>query len=202
MLNTHTDTLRQHLAMTGLSYKQFQEAGYPFPKAGFLLEELVSRKGLPYERKQRPSWMSSGTPKECFRNTFLRLEKLTRYPALLHAEYGYASDWFYVEGFCMDVSIQFPFLHAWLADPEGNAIDCTIADDREMVYIGIPFALEVVRECIMRTHAYGLLDTGRGLNLPLLNELSPDLLVERGFTAAQIKACIRGGSLAYTRCWR
>lgn len=110
-------------------------------------EELVLAHGVwcPHSKKPRSfTWM---TPKMCYRN------------AAMTVIHRMDPELTYCEGYGVRAGLPIPFLHAWIMDKEGNAIDQTWrGEDEERAYIGIPFATDYLIRVLAETKRSGLLD--------------------------------------------
>jgi hypothetical protein len=79
----------------------------------------------------------------------------------------------YVEGYTFVYGI--PIEHAWLADPDGFAVDPTLTDNNDGRiggYFGVPFITEYVKKATRANNSYGVLDYFyAGKTAPKLYEL-------------------------------
>ena len=104
-----------------------------------------------------PHWVRKGKPKQCFRNA-------TNLVVMSH-------DLKYCEGLACSGKSGIPVHHAWAAHFEtGEIIDPTWDDPESCTYLGVPFSKDELLEEICQSGVYGLLDTGRGLNMPLMQK--------------------------------
>jgi len=97
---------------------------------------------LPENKNPRPPDVNKGKDKECYANA-ARL-------ALYNPEY------IYVEGIASPEFMNFPILHAWCIDKNGNVVDPTWKT-LGSVYYGIPFSTDFLRQTILKTGIWGLL---------------------------------------------
>lgn len=101
-----------------------------------------------------------GVPKECFTNAGqLALMGIT--------------DLVYVEGFAVRPRLGILIQHGWLMDTDGRAVDVTWTDTAECHYFGVPVPRNVLRAEINRTGYWGVLDSGRGVNLDFMQRFDP-----------------------------
>ena len=128
----------------------------------YSLDAVVLRHALP-ERQgaARPSGIRRGPVGRCFENSARLAQN--------------RPDLTYCEGYAASSRIGIPIHHAWVIDSAGTVIDITWADPESCSYLGIPFAAADLSRHMLKTGVYGLLDTGRGLNLDLFHELDSDL---------------------------
>lgn len=102
-----------------------------------------------------------GAAKECFRNAAqLALE----YPELTYVE-GYG----YLEGLPLLIH------HAWCEDQQGRVVDVTWAPERGGQYMGVRIDADELLEQMESNGVYGVLDTGRGLNVEFYFRRDPQL---------------------------
>ena len=83
------------------------------------------------------------------------------------------TDLVYVEGFAVRPKLGMLIHHAWLMDEEGCAVDVTWKGTGDCHYFGIPFETKTLRAEIKRTGYWGLLDSGRGLNVDFYQRFDP-----------------------------
>lgn len=126
-----------------------------------LMERFVLRRGQHYTGRARPKGTRRGTPKECFRNATL---------LVLRSPTSVA----YCEGYVFRPELPLPIHHAW-GVRDGHVIDTTLTDPQACEYIGVLMPLDVLRSELSRNGVYGLLDTGRGLNVAVVRQLDPEL---------------------------
>jgi hypothetical protein len=110
----------------------------------------------------RPDWVEPGTPKECYRNSFLAA--ITK-PNLL----------VYCEGLAWPDDGDSPCEHAWVITHDQEVIDPTWHDltlIRKVEYWGIPFKWEFVADTVKRTGTYGVVGNWEE-DYPLLNGRIP-----------------------------
>jgi len=100
-----------------------------------------------------------GPIKNCFQNC---TELVIRHNGLL-----------YVEGYVARETFPFPIHHAWLVDERdpSTAIDPTLREVTDVAYFGVVFTQEEVIAETFNNNVYGLLDTGRGLNVPFMKRI-------------------------------
>jgi hypothetical protein len=68
-----------------------------------------------------------------------------------------------------------PILHAWNVI-DGRVIDVTLRKADEYEYLGVHFPTRTLRTEIVKRGVYGLLDTGRGINVPLIKQIDAPLV--------------------------
>jgi len=127
------------------------------PQAG-RLERVVAAVGSPCWSQPLPRPYRPMPPKQCFTNA-ARL--VGRYPKLT-----------YVEGFAVRESIGFPMHHAWAVDADRNVIDPTWNAPEDCAYWGVPFDRENWERWSVRPMSWSLFDSGRGMNVELIDTLS------------------------------
>lgn len=147
--------LRKILETQSLAWKQIGvESASILPDFVLLRADCETNEVIPHQ--------DLGTPKECFVNAGKIASSSKRY--------------FYVEGFTCSKALPFPIHHAWLLDVEtGQYEDPTLRDSEGRDYLGIVFDHTTLLTEITRTGYWGLLDTGRGINLELIYKLAPEL---------------------------
>ncbi|CAB4130412.1 hypothetical protein UFOVP119_36 [uncultured Caudovirales phage] len=125
------------------------------------MEEFVLRHALPARRGSvLPAGVPMDQPKDCYRNA----------AHLAIANPGYT----YCEGYAIRNSLPLPIQHAWVVDGIGRVIDSTWSEPERCQYLGVPFSRdELVRELTLNG-VYGLLDTGRGMNIALVVRISAE----------------------------
>lgn len=99
-----------------------------------------------------------GEPKECFCNA---------------GQMALWSDLTYVEGFAVRPRLGLLIQHGWLMDDDGRAIDVTWLDNADCLYFGVPFDHDTLRSEIRRTGYWGLLDSGKGVNIDFFKRFDP-----------------------------
>ena len=123
-----------------------------------LIERFVFKHG----RDMRPYAdhpYEMGTPKECFTNA---------------GEMAlWDDDLTYVEGFAVRPKLGILIHHAWLMDQDGCAVDVTWENTEDCHYFGIPFDRQTLRSEIKRTGYWGLLDSGKGVNVDFFLRFDP-----------------------------
>jgi len=128
--------------------------GHPCPIERFVLKhgrDMQPDPGHPYEM---------GTPKECFTNAgLMALSSIT--------------DLTYVEGYAVRPRLGILIHHAWLMDTGGRAVDVTWTDTADCHYFGVPFNRRTLSAEINRTGYWGLLDSGRGVNMEFMVRFDP-----------------------------
>jgi len=88
-------------------------------------ERLVLSKGREFLSIKRPKGFRLMASKQCFRNAFI----------LASEERGY-----YCEGFTASLKDSSEFHHAWVSKGDGAAIDVTLRNPEEYVYLGLQFS--------------------------------------------------------------
>lgn len=101
-----------------------------------------------------------GEAKECF------------YNAGMMAASG-VTDLTYVEGFAVRPKLGLLIQHGWLMDTDGRAVDVTWKDTADCHYFGIPFDKKAMWAECKRTGYWGLLDSGRGVNVDFFLQFDP-----------------------------
>jgi hypothetical protein len=122
-----------------------------------LLQRFVVRNGHAYEPMARIG--PKQPDKDCFKNA---------------TEYVLADGGQYVEGYALRPSLGLCMHHAWV-EIDGRAMDPTWKDPEDCLYFGIPFETETLEDELFVNRVYGLLDTGRGLNIDLMFRIDPEL---------------------------
>jgi hypothetical protein len=132
-----------------------------------LMQRFVLRNGREYTPTARIG--KKGTPKQCFQNaTQAVLARPIR-------DLPVRERWRYVEGYCISrVNPIMAFHHAWIAVDGDKAMDPTL-DAEQYEYIGIEFPKPNVVAWMKELGYYGILDTGRGLNIKLMFGMDPEL---------------------------
>jgi hypothetical protein len=129
-----------------------------------LVERFVGGKGRVYAPETHAAPLVLGTPKHCFQNAMDH--------AMLHDTPENPVR--YVEGFAMQQDMPMLFLHAWTATGD-TFTDHTLGNPHEYQYIGVEWpAREAWGEALVHC-MYGLLDTGRGINVDLIVRAMPEL---------------------------
>jgi len=123
------------------------------------LELFVRRNGTDFAGVE--AYEDMGEPKMCYQNATL-LACLER------------ADATYVEGFVVNPEIPMLIHHAWV-EIDGQGFDPTIPDARNRLYYGVRFTTKTVRAQVKKNGVYGLLDTGWGLNMDLMESMDPGL---------------------------
>ena len=140
-------------AIIALQIASWARLGHPCPIERFVLKHGQDMEPEPYHPYEM------GTPKECFTNA------------------GQAALWTdltYVEGYAVRPRLGILIHHAWLMDESGRAVDVTWENTENCLYFGIPFDAKTLRAEIRRTGYWGLLDSGRGVNLEFLKSFDPE----------------------------
>jgi hypothetical protein len=88
-------------------------------------ERLVLSKGREFFGIKRPKGFRLMASKQCFRNAFI----------LASEERGC-----YCEGFAASLTDGIRFRHAWVSRGDGAAIDVTLRNPEEYVYLGLQFS--------------------------------------------------------------
>jgi hypothetical protein len=145
-------SVRDHL----LAIAEAASHGWP----GGLIERFVLRNGR-FFKAAAFTGAARGKQGQCFKNA---MELALHNPRLS-----------YVEGFGGSI---IPVHHAWCADADGNVIDPTWDRPEDRDYFGIAFEAHTAWEHAVEHGYYGLFDGPRGINLPLLEKLDPDLIRE------------------------
>lgn len=92
-------------------------------------EELVLDCGREMKPIPVPKYIQCGVPKQCYFNCIELIKE--------------HQDLTYVEGYALDADISFPVAHAWLMNPQEQAIDPTWKS-AGLCYIGVPFPTQWV----------------------------------------------------------
>jgi hypothetical protein len=136
--------------MEGRGRTSLADKGYKYTSIpGLLLAE-----GQWFTPIKRPPWMRKMPDKACFENATAM--------ATMHKEYRYA------EGYSFSL---IPTLHAWLVDPDGNAVDPTWREPGA-AYLGIIFPVEEVRANWQETGVFCMIDDWHN-DWPLLKDGVP-----------------------------
>jgi hypothetical protein len=122
-----------------------------------LIERFVSKHGRDMSPRAKHGY-EMGTPKECFCNA---------------AQMALVTDLTYAEGFAVRPKLGMLIHHAWLMDERGRAVDVTWEDTAGCLYFGVPFETKVMRTEIRRTGYWGLLDSGKGVNIEFMQRFDP-----------------------------
>lgn len=122
-----------------------------------LLKEFLLRNGE--EFKAAAFAGQRGTPKECFRNAALWVGQGTEY----------------AEGFGWRAGLPIMIHHAWRVTDDGYVIDDTWDRPEECQYFGIRIPHKELWAELERLGHYGLLDTGRGLNIKFMLARDPGM---------------------------
>jgi hypothetical protein len=129
--------------------------GHPCPIERFVFKHgrfMAPHAAHPYEM---------GTPKECFTNAGqLALMGIT--------------DLTYVEGYAVRPKLSILIHHAWLMDTDGRAVDVTWTDTADCLYFGVPVERKALRDEIGITGFWGVLDSGRGVNIDFMQRFDPE----------------------------
>jgi hypothetical protein len=153
-MTTETVTLRDVLDAQASA---FERLGAPQPMQRVILKHGVGGMGSPHNFKM-------GKPGNCFEN------------AAIAACINNRHELEYCEGYGFRHSLGIPIHHAWLMTPDGRVIDVTWKDSTDCEYLGIRFKDADLRRWLLKGEVYGLLDTGRGINLDLLHEIDPEIV--------------------------
>jgi len=165
--------LRQILSREANSWR-FLSINAGQSRGPWILPEFIARNGrdfvhapLQYPYKLRPE-------KQCFANA-QRVCEGTRL-GLRYCE-GYAVR---ADGFPL------PFHHAWAITPCGAVVDPTLRDGKGVTYCGVVLHAAVIAQH-RSPYSWSLFDAGRGLNLPLIFHLDPEMqtLMERAQRSAE-----------------
>lgn len=122
---------------------------------------LIERFVLKHGRDMKPYAdhpYEMGKPKECFYNA---------------GQMALWTDLTYVEGFAVRPRLGLLIHHAWVTDDAGRAVDVTWTDTADCHYFGVPFEAKTLRAEIERTRYWGLLDSGKGVNLDFMQRFDP-----------------------------
>lgn len=104
-----------------------------------------------------------GTPKQCFRNAAHRaFSRSCRNPR-------------YFEGYAICRNIGFAFHHAWNVEA-GKVVDVTLRNPEDYDYMGVEFSRRELAEQQLQSGVYGVLDTGRGVNIDLMRDVDLKLV--------------------------
>jgi hypothetical protein len=124
-----------------------------------IMQRFILRNGE--EFRSAPFTGTRMTPRKCFSNA---AELCGEGPAAYYAEgYGWRND--------LPIIIH----HAWCVDEKGFVIDPTWNDPEDCQYFGFKMKRsELWRRLASQSH-YGLLDSGRGFNLKLMQEIDPGM---------------------------
>ena len=161
-----TIDVRQHLRTM---IAQWAAVGQPA-----LIERFVLHGGAAYEGAALPAKYERGEPKQCFQNA----TKLV---------WSNGRTLTYCEGFVIDPDIGFPIQHAWAITKRGVVIDNTLRTPEANAYFGVPFTRHVLNRELRASGVYGLLDTGRGPNVALIERIAPGVISEARAVAPVLK---------------
>lgn len=130
--------------------------GHPYFGA---LETIILKHGV--DGRPARHGFKRRAQKECFKNA---------------AELAFQAGLRYVEGYAMRPDLGIPIAHAWNLDEDGGVIDVTWRKAEDAQYLGIIFSIQTLSRELLRNKVYGILDTGRGLNVRLLREIDAELV--------------------------
>ena len=127
----------------------------------FIIEKFVFDYGKEFEAAPRPKKYRRMTPKECFKNAYaLRFEDKLNY----------------VEGYCCAKDFHLPILHAWCVEEGTNTvIDPTLQNPVNYLYYGVTIPQKLLLESVLKSRTYGVLDTGRGINMEFMKRYKESL---------------------------
>jgi hypothetical protein len=155
-MTTEIVALRDMLEMQA---QIFEKLGAPRLMERIVLKHGVGGMGSPHNFKM----LKMG---ECF------------YNAAVTACINNKHDLTYCEGYAIRQGLPLPIHHAWLMTPDNRVIDVTWNDATECEYLGLKIEDARLRRWLLKCKTYGILDTGRGLNIPFMREVDPDLVQE------------------------
>lgn len=114
------------------------------------MEDFILSAGSDFIPKKLPEDIPRGVIKMCYQNTF---DLCMRNPELIYCE-GYA------------LGSIMPVMHAWASTKTREVIDATWPEVGSE-YVGLPFKFDYVRECMLESETYGVIDNW-GQGYPLL----------------------------------
>jgi hypothetical protein len=126
------------------------------------MEDAILACGSEWTGRPLPPRMKRKTPKLCFYNSRVAAARSNRF--------------IYCEGYAMRAGFGFPFHHAWNL-LHGEVCDFTAERPEELLYLGRAFSADEIKTYSV-PDSQSLFDTGRGLNLPLLKALAPQVFGE------------------------
>lgn len=150
--------LREHLQARVDAFTKLRQPG------ATLIERFVLHAGVECAGSAPPWGIDPGRPKLCFENA----------TKLVWAD----STLTYCEGFVLREDLPLAVLHAWALDRDGRVIDNTLRDAETCLYFGVRFTRTQLDDELRRNKVYGLLDTGRGVNVRLIQSIAPSLVKE------------------------
>lgn len=128
-MNPSEEMLRQMVEAWG-------KLGRPVPVDSFILEH-----GQPFDKVR--SLGACGPAKECYGNAAREVIRTNSYT--------------YVEGYGLIKEFGFPFLHAWLVDAKGWAVETTLQHPEEHAYFGVKFRRQFVLSQMAKYEVFGIL---------------------------------------------
>lgn len=123
----------EHLRMMA---EGFRKLGHPQR-----IDEFVLEHGKPFDKVR--SLGACGPMKECYSNSARALMRGNAYT--------------YCEGYSVIKKFAFPFLHAWLVDDQGWAVETTLQHPHEHAYFGVMFKRSFVLSQMCKWEVYGIL---------------------------------------------
>jgi hypothetical protein len=132
----------------------WEGVGHPALMQRFVLRNGVEIDGSKYAGKR-------GYEKMCFMN------------AAMSTHFGNSE---YCEGYGWRENLPILIHHAWRVQ-NGKVLDETWDRPEECQYMGVIFPKDVMKKEIKKNKSYGLLDTGRGINIDLIFRMDPELKV-------------------------
>ena len=105
------------------------------------VDEFILKYGQPFDKVR--SLGTCGPAKECYGNAARKVIDSNSYT--------------YVEGYGLILEFGFPFLHAWLVDAEGWAVETTLQAPEEHAYFGVKFKRKFVLSQMVEYKVWGIL---------------------------------------------
>ncbi len=105
------------------------------------VDEFILKYGQPFDRVR--SLGTCGPAKECYANSARKVIDSNSYT--------------YVEGYGLILEFGFPFLHAWLVDANGWAVETTLQNPGEHAYFGVKFRKRFVLSQMVKYKVWGIL---------------------------------------------
>lgn len=109
------------------------------------LEDLIMKKGIPYQVTEDSSVLPKGAKKQCFYNAAMLVMENPK-------------DYNYVEGYAICEGMPIAFLHAWACPKDTKEVIELTWDEPGLSYQGIEFDFKQLSQIILKTQICGVLE--------------------------------------------